>query len=677
MAKKKYVAARPVVKESFPTPIALGIKAFAMTGSLIFIIQLLRGTAQSEGPDKAIYLLAIMVAGIFLLLGFSRASQSTGKYLHGSLAFIITAIGIGGVEQHEPINGVVLSYRLWLGFGPYVLILALLITPFVFKIIEWRALNVAWKALLSTLFLINAVLVVPSFWQSAGTVIDADHSEYVINELLAPLVGHWPYSDFIPQYQSFYGFLLKPFVGGMNAAQISNFALIGLTLLSFITIIIGVFIAWHAIDRKSIFLAIGLVVPFTALTQFPTREGYLGSIAALLSGLSIRIFPGLLLIGLLILLLRKTSTSTTTKRATAFLIFGFIAGVTTWQSQDFGIAAVVTAYIVIAIAGSSQFLDIKTTVFALIGYVPGFAIYPIIAATAGKSVDFKFFLFFARQFGSGFGAERIRTLGPVLYILPLLVLLVVVHGIYIFKSKKSTSETGDYSLNALIGFAFGLWSLFGFTYYLNRSYASGQMQVLFLPLTISLAAFVGILMKDPVKTLVFGNLQKGFLFSPRSMKEKNFAWVLPLVLIISIPFASLLLTPNPSIEMKRIDEAKTTPRWPKPTIIASVVDAKAAAEYAKSNGQSIGFFGASSYYVEKESGVQSLSILNSPFDLFMSKQTAQVSCDYIFKIDPDVVVVSDEGVNLFQFEGKTLCNVYIQQDVPGVRPGHFAVKVAK
>jgi hypothetical protein len=494
---------------------------------------------------------------------------------------------------------------------------------------------------------------------------------------LAPLVGHWPYSDFIPQYQSFYGFFLKPFVGGMNAAQISNFALIGLTLLSFITIIIGVFIAWNAIDRKSIFLAIGLVVPFTALTQFPTREEYLGSIAALLSGLSIRIFPGLVLIGLLILLLRKTSASSASKRAAAFLIFGFIAGVTTWQSQDFGIAAVVTAYIVIAIAGSSQFLDIKTTAFALIGYVPGFAIYPIIAAVAGKSVDFKFFLFFARQFGSGFGAERIRTLGPVLYILPLLVLLVVVHGIYIFKSKKSTEASGEYSLNALIGFAFGLWSLFGFTYYLNRSYASGQMQVLFLPLTVSLAAFIGILMKDPVKTLVFGNLQKGFLFSPRSMKEKNFAWVLPLLLIISIPFASLLLTPNPSIEMKRINEAQTTPRWPKPTVVASVADAKAAAEYAKGQGQTIGFFGASSYYVEKATGVQSVSILNSPFDLFMSKQTAQTSCDYIFKIDPDVIVVSDEGTNLFQFEGKTLCNVYIQQDVPGVRAGHFAVKVPK
>jgi hypothetical protein len=203
------------------------------------------------------------------------------------------------------------------------------------------------------------------------------------------------------------------------------------------------------------------------------------------------------------------------------------------------------------------------------------------------------------------------------------------------------------------------------------------MQVLFLPLAISLAAFVGILMKEPVKSLVFGDLARGFIFSSRNMKERNFAWVLPLLLIISIPFASLLLTPNPSVEMKRINEGKTTPRWPKATILASVSDAKAAALYATNNGQSIGFFGASSYYVEKETGVKSVSILNSPFDLFMSQKTAQVSCEYIFKINPDTLVVSDEGANLFQFEGKTLCNAYIQQDVPGVRPGHFAVKVTK
>jgi uncharacterized protein YceK len=203
------------------------------------------------------------------------------------------------------------------------------------------------------------------------------------------------------------------------------------------------------------------------------------------------------------------------------------------------------------------------------------------------------------------------------------------------------------------------------------------MQVLFLPLSISVAALVGILITDSVKNAIVTTSSNNFFYSTKSIKSGNFAWALPLLLIISLPFATLILTPNPSIEMKRIDEAKTAPRWPKPTILASRTDAIAAAKYAKENGLSIGFFGASANYVEKESGVKSVSILNSPFDLFMSQQTAQVSCDYIFKLNPDVLVVSDEGANLFQFEGKTLCNVYIQQDVPGVRSGHFAVKVTK
>jgi len=677
MAKHQKYRAPIQSAETFPAPIALGIKAFAITGTLIFVIQLLRGPAQSEGPDKAIYLLALLIVGLFLLLGFSKTVKVSGKYLYGPLAFIMAAIGIGGVEQHAPINGVILSNRLWLGFGPYVLIICLFIMPFAFRIIEWRSLKLVWKVVLSGLFIVNTILVIPSFWQSAGMVIDADHSEYVINELLAPTVGHWPYSDFIPQYQSFYGFLLNPFAGSMSASQLSKLAFMGLTILTFLTIALGVYIAWNAIGRRSIFLTIGLVVPFTGLTQFPIREGYMGSIASLLSGLSVRIFPGMALLGLLLVLLSKTATSTQVKKTIAFLIFGFVAGIVSWQTQDFGIAAVVTAYLVIIFAGSSRLIEVKTTLIALIGYVPGFALYPVIAALAGKAANFDFFLFFARQFGSGFGAERMRTPGPVLYILPLLVMLVVVHGIYLYKSKKSSIETAELSLSSLIGFTFGLWSLFGFTYYLNRSYASGQMQVLFLPLSISVAALVGILITENVKNAIFAPPSSGFFYSTKSIKSKNFAWVLPLLLIVSLPFATLILTPNPSIEMKRIDEAKTTPRWPKPTILASTADAVAAAKYAKDSGLTIGFFGASSNYVEKESGVQSVSILNSPFDLAMSQQTAQVSCDYIFKLNPDVLVVSDEGANLFQFEGNTLCNVYIQQDVPGIRSGHFAVKVTK
>jgi hypothetical protein len=672
MSKKSSGYAAPKAKDSFPSGLALGLKSFVVTGFAIVIIQLSRGSAQSEGPDKAIYILSILVAGIFLIAGLTKGSFARGKFFYGISAIALIGIGIIGVEQHDPINGVILSNRLWLGFGPFVLILTVLFATIIFKVLEWTSLSKIWKSIISVILFLNLVFVVPSFWQNSKTVIDADHSEYVINEILSPLNGKWPYSDFIPQYQTFYGFLFKPFSGSMNSEQVSNLIMIFLTILSFAAIIIGVFLAWLAIDKKSVILALGLVVPFTSLTQFPTREGYHGSIAALLSGLPIRVFPGLALLLALILILSKFKSRIDLKRYIALAILGVFAGLVAWQSQDFGIAAVITAFIVITLAGSTKLLDLNSLGTFALGFVPGFMIYPIVASISGYPINFNYFLFFARQFGSGFGAERIRTPGPVLLILPLIVLLVVIHGIYLYKSKTNSSPKQDYFVNSLIGFSLSLWSFAGFTYYLNRSYASGQMQILFLTLSISLAALVGIFLKSPEIVVA-----KGLIFSKENRKNKNFIWLLPFALIFSLPFATLILTPNPKIELTRIDEGSTTPRWPKATIIASVSDAKIAAKYAKENNLTIGFFGASAAYVEKETGVQSLSILNSPFDLGMSQQTVEVSCRYINKINPDVIVASVEGASLFQFEGKTLCNTYIQKDITGVRSGHFAVRVGK
>lgn len=657
---------------TFPISLILGLKAFTITGLMILLIQLFRGPGQSEGPDKAIFLVSIATAAIFILMGLTKGNFNFGKYFYASGAIVVIVIGVVGIEEHDPINGVVLSNRLWLGFGPFVLLLMMLIFGYVFKVLEWKSLSKVWKVVLALLFSTNSALAIPSFWQSAKVVIDADHSEYVINEILAPLNGYWPYSDFIPQYQTFYGFFLKPFVGSMNASQISDLIYMTLTFITYLTIVLGVFIAWQALNRSSLILAIGLVVPFTALTQFPTREGYLGSIASLLSGLSIRVFPGLLLLMLTIYVLNSYKGQTTSRRYSALAIVGVFSGLVSWQSQDFGLAASITAILVVAFASSPKLIEIKSVAALTSGLIPGFLIYPIAGVVSGHPINFDYFLFFARQFGSGFGAERMRTPGPVLVILPLIVLLVVAHAVTLHKSKASLEANSELYNSSLIGLAFSIWSFAGFTYYLNRSYASGQMQILFLTIAISLAALVGVVIK-----VLEGDLPKGFILSRTNRSSKNFAWLLTLAVVFSIPFSTLILTPNPAVELARIDEGSSTPRWPKPTILASVVDAKAAAKYAKANNLSIGFFGASAAYVEKETGVQSLSILNSPFDLAMSQQTIKVSCDYLARVNPDVIVASDEGAALFQFEGKTLCNVYIQQDVPGVRSGHFAVKVTK
>ena len=672
MAKHSNQKPTPKPTDSFPTALVLGLKAFALTGFSILLVQLFRGSAQSEGPDKAIFLLSISIAAVFILMGLTKGHFNSGKYVYAVGAIFVTAIGIVGIEEHDPINGVVLSDRLWLGFGPFVLLLMALIFGFVFKFLEWKSLSKTWKVVLALLFSTNAALAIPSFWQSARTVIDADHSEYVVNEIIAPLNGYWPYSDFIPQYQTFYGFFLKPFVGSMNASQISDVIYLGLTFITYLTIVLGVFIAWQALNRSSLILAVGLVVPFTALTQFPTREGYMGSIASLLSGLSIRVFPGLLLLMLAIYVLNSQKGQISNKRYGALAIVGVFAGLVAWQSQDFGLAAAITTILVVAFASTPKLIDVKSVAAVFSGLIPGFLIYPIAGSVSGHPINFDYFLFFARQFGSGFGAERMRTPGPVLVILPLIVLLVVAHAVTLHKSKLAPEKNAELYNSSLIGLAFSIWSFAGFTYYLNRSYASGQMQILFLTITISLTALVGVVIKA-----LDGELPKGFLLSKTNRSSKNFAWMLTLAIVFSIPFSTLVLTPNPTVEFARIDEGSSTPRWPKATILASVEDAKVASKFAQENGLKIGFFGASAAYVEKETGVQSLSILNSPFDLAMSQQTIKVSCDYLAKINPDVIVASDEGAALFQFEGKTLCNTYVQRDIPGVRSGHFAVRVGQ
>ena len=375
---------------------------------------------------------------------------------------------------------------------------------------------------------------------------------------------------------------------------------------------------------------------------------------------------------LTIYVLNSYKGQTTSRRYSALAIVGVFSGLVSWQSQDFGLAASITAILVMAFASSPKLIEIKSVAAVISGLIPGFLIYPIAGVVSGHPINFDYFLFFARQFGSGFGAERMRTPGPVLVILPLIVLLVVAHAVTLHKSKASLEANSELYNSSLIGLAFSIWSFAGFTYYLNRSYASGQMQILFLTIAISLAALVGVVIK-----VLEGDLPKGFILSRTNRSSKNFAWLLTLAVVFSIPFSTLILTPNPAVELARIDEGSSTPRWPKPTILASVVDAKAAAKYAKANNLSIGFFGSSAAYVEKETGVQSLSILNSPFDLTMSQQTIKVSCDYLARVNPDVIVASDEGAALFQFEGKTLCNTYIQRDIPGVRSGHFAVRVGQ
>ena len=141
MSKKQSNNANSRTFSNFPIPMALGIKAFSFTGLTILLVQRFRSPSNIEGPDKIIYLTALLIALYFLIVGTGNKKNAGGKYFYGILSILVTAVGISGIEQHDAINGVVLSDKLWLGYGPYVLIVSIALTPFIYRLIKWERVH--------------------------------------------------------------------------------------------------------------------------------------------------------------------------------------------------------------------------------------------------------------------------------------------------------------------------------------------------------------------------------------------------------------------------------------------------------------------------------------------------------------------------------------------------------
>jgi hypothetical protein len=439
----------------------IGSKSFSIMGVLILLIQWRRGQNLTEGPDKLIYLMSFGTILFFLFAKFQIPAKFV-LFINSMIASIVFLLGVYGIEDHG-VGSPAQPESLWLGFGPYVVLAIFLLLPFTLKFIEWYEMKRRYKIFFSSVVILNLVCVVLSFYQTSKSLISVYHTEYVLNEVIAVSDGRWPYSNFIPQYQTFYGFLLRPFSSLMSSDQLSSTIFFILFLLSLLSLALATYFSWLALGRRSLILAIALTIPLAAVTQFPIRRGYEGSISALFSAVPIRIFSGILVLGTLILMLERIKSLPFLKRCFFLCLFGNLLGISAWQSQDFGIAAVATSFIIVLVSGSERLFDFKSLIPVFVGFFLGFAYYPIIAFLNGHPVNFAYYGFFVRQIGNNFGAEAIRTPGPILVVLTLLVLLVVIHGRFYLGKRDLGLALESFRLSSLIGLTFAIWSLLSFT----------------------------------------------------------------------------------------------------------------------------------------------------------------------------------------------------------------------
>jgi hypothetical protein len=623
------------------------VNTIANSAVAIAIVQTLRAN-KSETWDRAVFGVSVL-AGIYVLVSFLYLGKKNINKFYASISILILSIGIYGIEKHgtETTRGVDVSKLLWLGYGPLVLLATLLIIPFIFSIYSWSGLSPKIKVFLNILAVAVAVLVIPAIWQGGNSIIDRDSSEYVINENLAVSAGYLPYVNFIPQYGTFYSWLLYPFKNSLSADGLVTLSLYMMNIGAILSIAIGIWLVFKAMNKRSLALAVLLVIPFTSAAQFPYRKVYSGTIYSLFSQLPIRLLPGMILGYVLIKILVKNSP-----RLDLFkLLLAFFSGCTLWLNQDFAILSglLVVAFLILY---SKKFIRYFLLV---ITFGAGLFSYPILIYLTGNKINYSYVGFFAKQYESGFMAEPIITPGPVLIILPWIVALVCASFYLLIKERFSNIAIEEENRRAIITTAFfSLWTLIGFSYYLNRSYASGQMQILFLPLAVASASFFGYLFSKNSELPWAPKLNFKFSTWKISGIKRSSSYFL-LAIVMSLPLASIIAFPNPAIEIDRLTSSTPDHVWPKPT------NKQAFSSYELKSGTDSpdSYYGTSSNYVKLKYRLTSLSLFNSPFDITLGEQMVKLQCKYLNDLAFHNVSLNNEGVAISQaFESKTLCNAF-------------------
>jgi hypothetical protein len=359
---------------------------------------------------------------------------------------------------------------------------------------------------------------------------------------------------------------------------------------------------------------------------------------------------------------------------------GILGGLVIWNSSDFGLVGVASLYISIILTKLfSTRIKVLQTFYLSAGVLLGLALYPLLLTFFGHKMNFDFFAFFTRQFGSGFASQPINPLGPILVIFPLLFILFSFHFIIGFNAKQNDKFL---LINSFTGVFFSIFCILSFPYYVNRSIVSGQLQLYLLPISISVAILIGYL----IQSNYFKDLQSNF-------REKNFYNTLinfPIVIICFIPISTLILFPNPKIELTRIFTDKkfsdlvfppeTLQKWPPSTISITMDNIDLAKSFAKNYSNEVAYFGSMSNYISVKKDIQSVNIFNSPDDFLISESSLKIGCNFLISRNQDYLILDHDAsyaVKRYMDIKKNLifCDQYEFSDELGIEPYFFMERI--
>ena len=652
-------------------PIIIVSRFIILSFSILMCGQILRTILPSENIDKLIFISHIL--GLLYFYKYKRDKfrfQINKKEIFFSLvSSIILIIGIfrENIAIARNRTGEEVD-SLWNGFGIEVLLslIALFALYIIYVKIECEY-RLSSRLNFSLLVILISVYTM-SIWQTKNSLIDFIHSEYILNESLAFSSGNFPYSNFIPQYSMLYNLFTWPLSNILSVDHQLDFVFITLFLISVLTLSTSVLIVNASFDSRNYLKSILLVIPLSLVTPGLSREWVLGSISTSFSAIPNRIFPAVLLFALYYFQIINSVTKNN-ERLKVFSI-GIFGGCIFWQSQDFGTAAILSLILTILISNALHLKDkLKQLSHFILGMLIGISIYPLILYVLNKPVRIEFLAFFARQFGSGFGAEPIIPIGPIMIILPIIFIVFFFH---IEFNKLHQDLRKQLFNNSFIGIFFSLFTILAFPYYLNRSIASGQLQIFLLPISIALGSLLGSFTK-------IGFFQEIHSYIKNNQLSK-IIFLSPLLIIFSLPFSVISLFPNPIIEVPRILEKNNDLAWPPAKLSITLDNIDTALKFSVEQEVEVAFFGSFSNYIHLRKNIEVVNLYNSAYDFYLSKETRQYGCAYLISKSPQYLVLDHSASEIFKIDmdknkNENFCGKYKFSSKLNIEPYFFAEKI--
>jgi len=627
--------------------LVMGVISFSSTA-----VWILSGISiRNESSDKLTYLTAGISALSILIIVLKFRIRSFFQIFFTLVSWISVFVGIIAVEHFN------MSKEHTMGFGWKVALFTVTILPvfyFWFKHPEkWnKQKQIFW---IPAIFIIYCVVI--AWWQTSKTLIEVNHSTYVINELLGPAAGYIPYQDFIPQYVYLLAWVVEPFVSGIGADSGVAFIVLLLNLFAYISIILMVYLSKRAAPKIYLPIIILATLSFCTPTAGWNRSSYIGPATTLLSGPAIRIFGGML-VGMLTvriaqdLLLNKF-------RVWRLISLGSLNSLIIWNNLDFGIASTLASSLIIILSGFiskkgiclsgllpflTQAIGQLITHFIVLSYL----------ASRNAAPNWSQFGWFMRQFGSGFGSVVIEMPGPVNIMFPLIIGSATL-GLFctVRLGMNENLQTDPIKLaqirSSITAAYFGMFCGFALPYYVNRSYHAGQMSILYIPLAVSLIASCSLM-----------------ITSQKQFKISDLKNTFP-ALIISFMVATSLLIPNPSIELKRLEVNNIYGDFPAPPLAEAISKVPLAKTYAASLGKTVTYYGEGANYVKLLLGIESSNVFNIPLDMYQSDAAVKLNCKMLFEKGGDFLLISESGGQTFAWQDGSLCDgLYVKEDVSGV-----------